>query len=335
MEDPELISTFLDEADEHIQSVSDELLAAEGSGSMSEDQSRLMQRALHNLKGAARMVGLDHFQNVVHTMEDLVKAIGGGQAPLGQMAHLLFEAMDDLRFVCGEMRKSGQFLASPELEALKDKLALFLPRGAPGKSEEPDAPVEPEAKPPPNPSPLTRASLALPPRGGGGGGGGAPSSPQSMVHPYTPADAGEMLDDFVIEAEEMLEALKNGCVALEKAPSKDDVDKLFRVAHTLKGSSGMIGLKAMNTLTHRLEELMDGVRKGSRQVSEPVIDVLLAGLDDLTEILNKVRARAPFEHDIGPMMAKLEAVMTGRAMPTATVAPTPDTSFPRNLSPHA
>ncbi|OGH55544.1 MAG: hypothetical protein A3G34_00510 [Candidatus Lindowbacteria bacterium RIFCSPLOWO2_12_FULL_62_27] len=297
IEDPEVLSTFLDEADERIQSVTDHLLAVEKSGELSKDRAEHLQRTLHNLKGAGRMIGLTHFQNLVHTMEGLVKAAGTGLDP-AELVQLLLEGADEIRIVCGSMRAASRPLDPPELDTVNDKLALFLP------AEQPPEPVE--ASEPPH----LHTGAPLP-----------------IDHHYDPAEAGIMLDDFLAEADEMLETLQNACLALEKSPSLGEINNVFRVAHTLKGSSGIINLKAMNELTHSLEELLDGARKGEREITREWVDLLLAALDELSVILKKLKTKREFDHDIGPMIGRIEALKEGRPI-NAARADTPGASQP-------
>ena len=71
----------------------------------------------------------------------------------------------------------------------------------------------------------------------------------------------EELPIFQAEADEQLQILEEGLVQLEKTEGSPElVQTLFRAAHTLKGSSGMIGHKSMVELTHALETVLDGIR---------------------------------------------------------------------------
>ena len=87
---------------------------------------------------------------------------------------------------------------------------------------------------------------------------------------------------FLEEAESLLELLDESIIRLER--EADDVEllqEIFRAAHTLKGSSGMLGFDAMAGLTHAMEDLLDRVRKGEHAVTPELIDVLLLSLDGL------------------------------------------------------
>jgi two-component system chemotaxis sensor kinase CheA len=111
-------------------------------------------------------------------------------------------------------------------------------------------------------------------------------------------DSGEMaLDDllpiFLQEAQEQLEVLDQGLVRLEKEP--DDValiQGIFRAAHTLKGSAGTMGFRAVADFTHHLEDVLDAIRNHTLAVTPTVMDRLLQGLDVLHVLLGAVEGGA-------------------------------------------
>ncbi|MDA1062248.1 MAG: Hpt domain-containing protein [Chloroflexi bacterium] len=114
---------------------------------------------------------------------------------------------------------------------------------------------------------------------------------------------------FIEEAESMLDMLDENIIRLER--EADDVEllqEIFRAAHTLKGSSGMLGFEAMASLTHAMEDLLDRVRKGEQAVTPELIDVLLLSLDGLKalkdEMVNEV---AESSVEIEPIIAALRA----------------------------
>jgi len=99
-----------------------------------------------------------------------------------------------------------------------------------------------------------------------------------MTHDVSADD----LKIFLQEAEQLLESLDEQVLRLERdGVSPESVQEIFRVAHTLKGSSAMLGFEEMTHLTHVMEDLLDRVRKGTLQITEPIIDALLMSLDGL------------------------------------------------------
>ena len=87
---------------------------------------------------------------------------------------------------------------------------------------------------------------------------------------------------FLQEAESLLDMLDQDIIRPEhEAEDEELLQEIFRAAHTLKGSSGMLGLDQMAGLTHAMEDLLDRVRKGEQAVTAKLVDALLMSLDGL------------------------------------------------------
>lgn len=86
-------------------------------------------------------------------------------------------------------------------------------------------------------------------------------------------DVSELLDVFLVEADEQIQQLDTGILYLEKNPGDLDViNEVFRAAHTLKGSSTSMGLESIRTLTHAMESLLDDIRSGHQTITPAAID---------------------------------------------------------------
>ena len=95
----------------------------------------------------------------------------------------------------------------------------------------------------------------------------------------------EDLSLFLQEADEQLQLLDEDIVRLEKEDSNPDLmQEIFRAAHTLKGSSAMIGHNRMAELAHAMENVLDNLRKGTLSISPQIVDALLHGLDIMREL---------------------------------------------------
>lgn len=102
-------------------------------------------------------------------------------------------------------------------------------------------------------------------------------------------DMEEYREAFVEEAKEHIETLTQALLVLEKDPKNtDSLNNIFRSAHTLKGSAGMMGFKDLQDLAHAMEDIFDGLRKGG-QVSSDMIDLLLECIDALTLRLDGIQ----------------------------------------------
>jgi two-component system, chemotaxis family, sensor kinase CheA len=112
---------------------------------------------------------------------------------------------------------------------------------------------------------------------------------------------------FIEEAKEHVENLTKCLLTLEKEPqNKEVVNTLFRSAHTLKGSSGMMGFKDFQELTHDMEDIFDGMRKG-KAASCDLISVLLECVDELSARLQNIQNNIEGEITVAVFKEKLEA----------------------------
>ncbi len=119
----------------------------------------------------------------------------------------------------------------------------------------------------------------------------------------------EELKVFLQEAEEQLQLLDEDIIRLEKeAGNVDLLQEIFRAAHTLKGSSGMLGFARMAELTHHMEDVLDKVRKGLLDVTPELVDALLESLDGLKSLLGNISSGDEASVDISGPVAALRAV---------------------------
>jgi two-component system chemotaxis sensor kinase CheA len=100
----------------------------------------------------------------------------------------------------------------------------------------------------------------------------------------------EILQDFLVEAGEILEELNEQLVDLENSP--DDYDLLntvFRGFHTIKGGAGFLGIEALVTVCHRAEDVFNVLRQGQRTVDAELMDAVLQVLDEVNEMFELVQ----------------------------------------------
>ena len=118
------------------------------------------------------------------------------------------------------------------------------------------------------------------------------------------------LNLFLQEADEQLQLLDEDIIRLEKESGDPELmQEIFRAAHTLKGSSAMIGHQRLSELAHAAENVLDAVRKNILTVSPKVVDALLHGLDMMRILRNElVNPNAPAA-DIKAIIAELSAAM--------------------------
>src|SRR5690606_26010313 len=128
----------------------------------------------------------------------------------------------------------------------------------------------------------------------------------------------EILQDFLVEAGEILEQLSEQLVELESRP--DDMDLLnaiFRGFHTVKGGAGFLQLNELVECCHSSENVFDVLRKGIRQVDAELMDVVLQGLDAINAMFAQVRDG----QDLTPADPALLEALQRLADPEAVDAP--------------
>lgn len=109
----------------------------------------------------------------------------------------------------------------------------------------------------------------------------------------------EILEDFLIEAFEMIEQLDQDLIELENNPKDLDLlNRIFRVAHTIKGSSSFLNFNILTTLTHNMEDILNKARKEELIITPNVMDVVLESIDLMKNILISIRDTGSDKGDI-------------------------------------
>jgi two-component system chemotaxis sensor kinase CheA len=107
-----------------------------------------------------------------------------------------------------------------------------------------------------------------------------------------------LLDQFIEEASDLLEAAGAALLVLERSPSDQRaINDLFRSVHTLKGTSALFEFPALTKLVHAGEDLLDAVREGTVPVSGELVDLQLEVLDLLRNWVDAVRADGDLPSD--------------------------------------
>ncbi|GAA9337795.1 chemotaxis histidine kinase/response regulator CheAY2 [Helicobacter pylori] len=127
-------------------------------------------------------------------------------------------------------------------------------------------------------------------------------------------DLQEIMEDFLIEAFEMNEQLDQDLVELEHNPEDLDLlNRIFRVAHTIKGSSSFLNLNILTHLTHNMEDVLNRARKGEIKITPDIMDVVLHSIDLMKTLLVTIRdtgsdANNGKENEIEEAVKQLQAI---------------------------
>ncbi|MCD7081928.1 Hpt domain-containing protein, partial [Pseudomonas sp. MAFF 311095] len=137
----------------------------------------------------------------------------------------------------------------------------------------------------------------------------------------------EILQDFLVEAGEILEQLSEQLVELESRPDDANLlNAIFRGFHTVKGGAGFLQLHELVECCHIAENVFDILRKGERHVDSELMDVILEALDAVNGMFSEVRERAPITAATPELLAALARYAEPAdlsAAPVAEAAPEP------------
>lgn len=106
----------------------------------------------------------------------------------------------------------------------------------------------------------------------------------------------DILQDFLVEAGEILELLQEQLVELENNPDDSNLlNAIFRGFHTVKGGAGFLSLTELVDACHGAENVFDILRTGKRRVTSELMDVILQSLDAINEMFSNVQNRQPLQ----------------------------------------
>ena len=114
---------------------------------------------------------------------------------------------------------------------------------------------------------------------------------------------------FLEEAEEQLQLLDEEVIRLEKESTEEGLATIFRAAHTLKGSSAMIGYRSMSEVAHAMESMLDKLRNGIIFVTPEVVDSLLHSLDALRVLTEELADPQGVDVDFESLVEEMDAAV--------------------------
>ncbi|WP_084675076.1 hybrid sensor histidine kinase/response regulator [Hippea jasoniae] len=125
-------------------------------------------------------------------------------------------------------------------------------------------------------------------------------------------DMQEIIQDFLVEADELLEELDEDLVRLENESEDEELlNKIFRAFHTIKGSASFLGFEKLTHLTHRLEDVLNRLRKFEIKLNSEMMDAILAGVDKAKMIIEAIKDGSdPEAIDIEDNIAQLQKFLS-------------------------
>jgi chemosensory pili system protein ChpA (sensor histidine kinase/response regulator) len=271
MPDREAVEMFLQEAAEHLQYLREYVSVLQEILPRREDLERLYISA-HTLSGTSASYGFPRFSEIGAKLAHVFQY--ALNAPLG----------DDLHGPLTEFLSDGISLLETDLLEISDTGKESVDDIAAFKERYRFAfPTEP---PPLNyPQSQTYAEQAK------------ASAKETVVAAATgsyfdalPSDeevSDEILEFFQPEAEEHLQVVSDCLISLEGNNNPEEINKLFRAIHTVKGSAAQVGLSRLGAIAHRVEDLIGRLRDGELEPSPAVVDICLESVDVLKKTLHR------------------------------------------------
>ncbi|MGC2330240.1 MAG: response regulator [Candidatus Acidiferrales bacterium] len=283
----ESVELFLQEASENLQYLREYAGLLQEPQTKPEDLEKLYI-ASHTLGGTSASYGFPQFSEVAAKMAHIFHyAMNATLTPdmHGPLTEFLSDAISVLEFDLLQISTSG-IETVDDIAAFKQRYAFAFP-AAPAA----EAASEPQSGSvglgEPIPDVFTAPSLAQ----------------------HLPEDAevpDEVLEFFVPEAEEHLQAVTECLLALEGNPNADDIHRLFRSIHTVKGSAAQVGLHRLSAVAHRVEDLIGHLRDGALQPSAEIVDLCLQSVDVLRKFLNRQwSSDAEMVAAVDPLLARI------------------------------
>ncbi len=307
----DLLSELITEGEDHLVNAEGAVLVLEKAPDSSEDINKIF-RAFHTIKGAAAFMNLEDVKEVTHNAETMMDmARKGTMKVTPALIDVMLQSIDAVRRLLALLReqlgnggqlKSEYFNIGPVLSVIRG----VIEGGADPKQGTP--------APPP--------SAAVP--------DSAPVSDFSFT-PHVPvidlSMGAEIVSEFISESEDHLANAENSILALENTPnSSEEIDRIFRAFHTIKGVASFLNFEDIKVLTHNAETLMDSVRKGQRSMEPRIVEIMLQSIDAARRLLALLKGQlaangiqsGPY-FDIAPVLAVLDALNKGKSADPASV----------------
>jgi chemosensory pili system protein ChpA (sensor histidine kinase/response regulator) len=268
---PDMTEVFLLEASEHLQFLREYSSILQDPYPAHEDLERLYVAA-HTLVGASGLYGYPGFSEIsaklAHIFQYVMNA-GISVEAAGPLVEFIYEAIGTL--------ESDLLMISANVAEATDEIAAFQQK----------YPFAFQAAPPPEPEPILAESTGA--QADIEHAAEVPASVEAPTNiPDLAPDGGvpaEVLEFFFPEAEEHLQIVTECLLALEASPNAEDIHRLFRAMHTIKGSAAQVGLHRISRVAHRAEDLIGHLREGQLQPSASIIDICLESVDTIKKFL--------------------------------------------------
>ncbi|SDY71323.1 two-component system, chemotaxis family, sensor kinase CheA [Evansella caseinilytica] len=125
-------------------------------------------------------------------------------------------------------------------------------------------------------------------------------------------EMNQYMEMFIEESKEHLQAMNEHLLKLESNPEDGSlVNEIFRSAHTLKGMSATMGFEDLASLTHQMENVLDGIRNNEITATSDLLDVVFESVDHLEEMVVDIEGGGDGKRDVSDTVSKLKLIEEG------------------------
>src|SRR5712675_329036 len=267
--DREAVEVFLQEASEHLQYLREYIGVLQEITPRHEDLERLYISA-HTLSGTSASYGFPCFSEIAGKLAHVFQYATNaslGEDLHGPLTEFLSDGISLLETDLLEISDTGQEVVE-DIAAFKERYRFAFPaEPAPISYSQP---AMQEFEPPEKFRDVAAVT-----------GSYFDALPEDDEVP------AEILEFFQPEAEEHLQIISDCLLSLEANHSPEEINKLFRAIHTVKGSAAQVGLKRLGAIAHRVEDLLGRLRDAEIEPSAAVVDLCLASVDVLKKTLHR------------------------------------------------
>ena len=129
----------------------------------------------------------------------------------------------------------------------------------------------------------------------------------------------DVVKEFLVESYENLDEMDRDLVELEQNPKPEDIARIFRTLHTIKGTCGFLGFSRLESVAHASENLLSKLRDGELQVNADIASALLATVDAIRNMMAVIEEEGSDENtaDFSDLVKELERLQKGEGAPPA------------------
>jgi len=303
------VELFLQESSEHLQYLREYSSLLQEPQANPEDLEKLYISS-HTLAGTSGSYGYPQFAEVAAKMAHIFHyAMNATLGPDMQrpLAEFIADAISVLEFDLLQISSSGVETVD-DITAFKQRYEFAFPAAPNSAASEEAQPSQASYTQHQQPEPAPEASEVF------------EASPFAEQLPEDADVPAEVLEFFIPEAEEHLQTVTECLLVLEAHPNPEDINRLFRSMHTIKGSAAQVGLHRLSAVAHRVEDLIGRMRDAGLQPSAQIVDMCLQSVDILKKFLHRQwTSDEEMAAAVNPLLSRIAASTPGELVEQAQV----------------